>query len=155
MGEEIRSNVALIVGAIVLVVCYIKLFLKGRSFNQRFVERAKAQGSFTTATLIEHKCRLGNDESGSSYFQNDRMKCTYEYKVNGTSYKKKMTFQSSGMVSIKFPYEITVYYDPKNPSKSVCQEEASQGSQRTAGCLGTIIFAVVAFEIAYNLLKLI
>jgi hypothetical protein len=24
-----------------------------------------------------------------------------------------------------------------------------------AGCLGTIIFAVVAFEIAYNLLKLI
>ena len=53
MGEEIRSNVALIVGAIVLVVCYIKLFLKGRSFNQRFVERAKAQGSFTTATLIE------------------------------------------------------------------------------------------------------
>ena len=94
MGEEFRSVVALIVGAIVLVVCYIKLFLKGRSFNQRFVERAKAQGSFTTATLIDHKCRLGNDESGSSYFQNDRMKCTYEYKVNGTSYKKKMTFQS-------------------------------------------------------------
>ena len=89
MGEEIRSNVALIVGAIVLVVCYIKLFLKGRSFNQRFVERAKAQGSFTTATLIEHKCRLGNDESGSSYFQNDRMKCTYEYKVMGRLIKRK------------------------------------------------------------------
>ena len=155
MSEEIRSTIALIAGAIVFVVCYIKLFLKGKSLRQRFIERAKEQGSFTTATLIDHKRRLGNDESGNSYFQNDRLKCTYEYKVNGITYKKKLTFQSPGTVSIKFPYEVTVYYDPKNPAKSVCKEEASQGSQRSAGCLGTIVFAIVAFELIYNLLKLI
>ena len=34
MSEEIRSAIALIAGALVLVVCYIKIFLKGRSFNQ-------------------------------------------------------------------------------------------------------------------------
>ena len=69
MNEEIRSTIALIAGAIVFVVCYIKLFLKGKSSRQRFIERAKEQGSFVTATLIDHKRRLGNDESGNSYFQ--------------------------------------------------------------------------------------
>lgn len=155
MSEEVRSAIALMAGAIVLVLCYVKLFLKGRSFNQKFVEKAKAQGHFATATLIDNKLRLGNDESGNANFKNDRMKCTYEYKVNGVSYKKKITFQSPGMVAVKFPYTITVYYDPNNPSKSVCKEEVSQGSQRTAGCLGTIIFAALTFIVIYNLLKLL
>lgn len=155
MGEEVRSAVALIAGAVVLVVCYIKLFLKGRSFNQKFVEKAKAQGNYTTATLIDNKLRLGNDESGNANFKNDRMKCTYEYTVHGVSYKKKITFQSPGMVAVKFPYTITVYYDPKNPSKSICKEEASQGSQRTTGCLGTIVLAAITFMVVYNLLKLV
>ncbi|WP_440526303.1 hypothetical protein, partial [Simiaoa sp.] len=44
-----------------------------------------------------------HDESGNANFKNDRMKCTYEYKVNGISYKKKITFQSPGMVAVKFP----------------------------------------------------
>ena len=154
MSEEIRSTIALIVGAIVLVLCYVKLFLKGSSLNQNYIERAKAHGWFTTATLIDSKLRLGNDESGNAYFKNDRMKCTYEYRVNGIPYKKKIEFQSPGMVAVKFPYTITVYYDPKNPSKSVCREEASQGSQRTMGCLGTIVFSAIAFVIIYNLLNL-
>ena len=155
MSEEIRSAIALIAGALVLVVCYIKIFLKGRSFNQKFMEKAKKQGCYTTATLIDNKLRLGNDESGNASFKNDRMKCTYEYKVNGISYKKKITFQSPGMVAVKFPYTIMVYYDSNNPSKSVCKEEASQGSQRTAGCLGTIAFAAITFIVIYNLLKLV
>lgn len=65
MSEEIRSAIALIAGALVLVVCYIKIFLKGRSFNQKFMEKAKKQGCYTTATLIDNKLRLGNDESGN------------------------------------------------------------------------------------------
>lgn len=155
MSEEIRSAVALITAAIVLIVCYIKLFLRGHSTNQKFVEKAKAQGNFTTATLINNRLRLGNDESGNANFKNDRMKCTYEYKINGISYKKKITFQSPGMVAVKFPYTITVYYDPKNPSKSICKEEASQGSQRTAGCLGTMALTAITFIVIYNLLKLL
>lgn len=155
MSEEIRSGIALIAGAIVLVLCFIKLFLRGRSTNQKFIEKAKAQGNFTTATLIDNKLRLGNDESGNANFKNDRMKCTYEYKINGISYKKKITFQSPGMVAVKFPYTITVYYDPKNPSKSICKEEASQGSQRTSGCLGTIALTAITFIVIYNLLKLL
>ena len=41
MSEEIRSAIALIAGALVLVVCYIKIFLKGRSFNQKFMENVE------------------------------------------------------------------------------------------------------------------
>lgn len=155
MREEIRSAIALTASVIVLVVCYIKLFLRGRSTNQKFIEKAKAQGNFTTATLVDNKLRSGNDESGNASFKNDRMKCTYEYKMNGISYKKKITFQSPGMVAVKFPYTITVYYDPENPSKSICKEEGSQGSQRTAGCLGTIALTAITFTVIYNLLKLL
>lgn len=155
MSEEIRTTIALIVGAIVLVICYIKLFIKGRSHNQKFIENAKEKGNYTTGKLIDNKLRLGNDESGNANFKNDRMKCTYEYIVNGVSYKKKITFQSPGMVAVKFPYTVTVYYDTKNPANSVCKEEATQGAQRSKGCFSTIALAAIAFMIIYNLLKLI
>lgn len=155
MSEEIRSTIALIAGAIVFVACYVKIFLKESSFNQNFVEKSKAQGCFTTATLADNKIRLGNDESGNAYFKNDRMKCIYEYRVNGVSYKKKIVFQSPGMVAVKFPYTITVYYDSKNPAKSICKEEAGQGSPRAERCLGIILFAAITGVIIYNLLKII
>lgn len=155
MNEEMRTIIALIAGAIVLVISYIKLFLKGRSYNQKFIDRAKAKGNYTTATLVDNKLKLGNDDSGNANFKNDRMKCTYEYIVNGTTYKKKLTFQSPGMVAVKFPYTVTVYYEPNNPSKSVCKEEATQGKQRSTGCFGTIGLAALTFIIIYNLLKLI
>ena len=93
MSEEIRSAIALIAGALVLAVCYIKIFLKGRSFNQKFMEKAKKQGCYTTATLIDNKLRLGNDESGNASFKNDRMKCTYdacriEHTISEESFQK-------------------------------------------------------------------
>lgn len=154
MSEEIRGAIALVAGAIVLVLCYVKLFLRGRSFKQKFIEKAKAKGYFTKAALIDNKIRYGVSDSDNENFKNESMKCTYEYWVNGVSYKKKLTFHSPGLVAVKYPYSITVYYDPSNPSKSVCAEEASQGAQRTIGCLGMIVFAVITFIVIYNLLKL-
>ena len=151
MSEELRLAIALICGLIILSIGYIKLFLKGRSRKQRFIENAKAKGNYTTGKLIDSKLRLGNDESRNESFRYDRMKVTYEYFVNGVSYKKKMVFQSPGMVAVNYPYTVTVYYNPKNPAKGICKEEA----QRNAGCLGTIVLAALTFIVIYNFLKLL
>lgn len=57
------------------------------------------------------------------------MKCIYEYRVNGISYKKKLIFRSQGTVSIRYPYEITIYYNPRHPSRGVCKERCSADSR--------------------------
>ena len=153
MHEELRTTIALIGGAIVFAVCLHRFFrgLKGHSAKDRWIEKATANGTYTTATLIRNKLILGNDESGNSYYKNDRMKCTYEYVVDGVSYKKKLTFQSPGMVAVKYPYTVTVYYDPRNPAKGICKEEVKRG----AGCFGSLLFPAVVFAVIYQLLKLL
>ena len=56
---------------------------------------------------------MGNDESENSNFKSDKMKCIYDYTINGISYKKTINFYSNGLVAVKYPYEIMVYYDKK------------------------------------------
>lgn len=155
MSEEKRTVVALIAGAVVFVICYIKLFLKGHSRKQKFIEKAEAKGHYKTATLIDSISICGNPEAKSSYCKYDRMECIYGYKVNGVSYRKKLTFRSQGTVSIRYPYVITIYYDPRHPSKGVCKEEATRGAQQAAGCCGTVIYAALTIMIIDNLLKII
>lgn len=54
---------------------------------------------------------MGNDESENSKFKSDKMKSIYEYTINDISYKKTINFYSNGLVAVKYPYEIMVYYD--------------------------------------------
>lgn len=151
MSENLKMIIAVVAGIIVFVICCIKLF-KGKTSKEKFIINAKEKGNYTTATLVDNKLRLGNDESGNASFKYDRMKCTYEYQVNGISYKKRITFQSPGMVSVKFPYTITVYYNPNRPSKCICKEEVQN---KGFGCFATIVLAGLTIKIVYELLKLI
>ena len=155
MSEEKRMAISLIAGAIVFVLCFIKVFLKGRSRKQKLIDKAAAKGHYQTATLIDAISICGNPDANSSYYRHDRMKCIYEYKVNGVSYKKKLKFRSQGTISIRYPYVITVYYNPKHPARGVCKEEATPGAQQTAGCCGTIVYTALAIIVISNLLKLI
>lgn len=155
MSEEKRMVISLAAGAIVFVMSFIKVFLMGRSRKQKFIDKAQAKGHYQTATLIDSVSVCGNPDANSSYYRHDRMKCIYEYKVNGVSYKKKLTFRSQGTISIRYPYVITIYYDPRHPSKGVCKEEATPGAQQTAGCCGTIVYAALTIIVVSNLLKLI
>ena len=116
-----------------------------------FIKKAEAKGHYKTATLIDSIRICGNPEAKSSYNRYDRMKCIYEYRVNGVSYKKKLIFRSQGTVSIRYPYEITIYYDPRHPSRGVCKEDV----RPTAGCLLTIIFAGITIRVIYELLNLL
>lgn len=152
MSENLKAVIAVGAGTIVLIICYIRLIFKGRSksYKERFIERAKAEGNVAEATLVDTKLRLGNDESNNSYYKNDLMKATYQYTVRGKTYKKKLKFQSPGMVSVKYPYSVKVYYNEKNPAKGVCLEEAG-----SSGCATTMLLTVLTIIAVYGLLKLV
>ena len=150
MSEDLKMIIAVVIGTIVLAIGYIRMCFKGKTSKEKFIETARKKGNYTTATLIDNKLRFGNDENPS--FKYERMKCTYEYQVNGISYKKRITFQSPGMVSVKFPYTITVYYNPNRPSKGLTKEEAQN---KEFSCFATIVLAVITIFVIYNLLKLI
>lgn len=102
------------------------------------------------SNLCWYKRVIGNDESGNSYFKNDRYKIKYSYQVNGKTYYKKITFQSPGTVSTNYSYTIMVYYDKNNPKKAYTKIEGKRGDVFFSIAVSLIIILVI-----YNLLKLI
>lgn len=88
MSEEAKEVIAVIAGVVVLIAGYIKLFFPEHSHKNMFIKKAEAKGHYKTATLIDSIRICGNPEAKSSYNRYDRMKCIYEYRVNGVSYKK-------------------------------------------------------------------
>lgn len=151
MGEETKEVIAVIAGVVVLLVGYIKLFFPERSHKYKFIKKAEAKGHYKTATLIDSIRICGNLEAKSSYSRYDRMKCIYEYRVNGVSYKKKLIFRSQGTVSIRYPYEITIYHNPRHPSRGGVKKDV----RPTAGCFLTIVFAGITIRVIYELLNLL
>lgn len=134
---------------IVFAIEYIKTFC---SKDDKFITKAKENGNYVTGNIIDRKFYYGNETSSSSRFRNHRIKVVYEYVVNGTSYKKKITFHSPGKVRIDYPNSVTVYYNPKNPSKGICKEEPAQSG---GGRLVTIIIAIIVFNITKYLINLL
>ena len=151
MGGEAKEVIPVIAGVAVLIAGYIRLFFPNRSYKYKFIKKAEAKGHYKTATLIDSISICGNPEAKSSYHRYDRMKCIYEYKVNGVSYKKKLVFRSQGTISWDYPYTITVYYNPRHPSRGVCKEDVSP----TAGCFLTIVLAGITIKVMYELLNLL
>lgn len=126
MSEEAKEVIAVIAGVVVLLVGYIKLFFPERSHKYKFIKKAEAKGHYKTATLIDSIRICGNLEAKSSYSRYNRMKCIYEYKVNGVSYKK-------------------------TSFKGGCKEDV----RPTAGCFLTIVFAGITIRVIYELLNLL
>jgi len=62
--------------------------IKSKTRKRSFLEKMKIKGNVVIANLVNTKLYFGNDESSNSYFKNDRIKCIYEYVINGISYKR-------------------------------------------------------------------
>lgn len=153
MSGDTISIIALCAGAIILVAGYIRLFFNVPSRTQKFIEKAKEDGNYATATLVKSKLRHGTDDLGDT-FRHDRMKCIYEYQVDGVVYKKKLTFESPGLVSIRCPHTVTVYYNSKKPSKGICEGEG-YSHRSSAGCLWVVALSIIVFWLVYGLLKFV
>ncbi len=151
MTEEIRLVIAGLCGLAVFILSFSKKLFKDRSYKRRFINKAKERKSFVTAHLSSAKFLSGLHESDNIELERRRKKCCYEYVVHGKTYKKNLVFFSGGRISINYPYEIVVYYDPKRPSKCYCEEEM----ERSTGCLGSSIAALIVFLLVNKLLSMI
>lgn len=128
MTEELLTGLALMVAG---VVAYLSRNIKLGSVANRakFIEKAKAAGNYTIGKYVDSKRLLGNRESSNLVYRSDTLKVKYCYQVNGIEYFKNLQFQSPGKIFIDFPVDVTVYYDPKNPKKAVCPNEATKSMQ--------------------------
>jgi hypothetical protein len=152
MTEEIITAIALAIAAVVGFFTY-KFRMQGQTKNQKFIEKAKRTGHYTVGEYADSKLQLGVEDSNNARMRNKVLHVRYKYRVNHIEYYKKLSFQSIGMVSPDFPIRVTVYYDPRNPKKAVCPEEATKSQQRQSGCLMTILVTVATLFCAFHILN--
>jgi hypothetical protein len=150
--EEIITTIALVIAAIMGYLTYKKR-MGGMTKNQKFIANAKQAGNYTIGQYDDSVLQFGNRESTNLYRRSDRMKVRYKYRVKGVDYYKTLFFQDPGKISIDYPYNITVYYDPQNPKKAVCPEEATKKQQLESGCLASMGITLLTLFVVFHVLK--
>lgn len=139
---------ALLCGAITFIFLFIFVYLKGNTIGNRFVKKAKRKGCVTTGRVKKHvHRRLSRYETRHS-----SEIVTYEYFVNGKSYKKKITFTDIGIV-IDYPEQVEIYYSKLRPSRSYADVETSYVQQKQTGCYITLFVPIAVIIIVVNLIK--
>ena len=154
MPEELYTAIALGVAITVGTITYKRCRNNGTRKN-KFIEQAKLGGYYTTGEYVDSKVLLGNPESSDIYLKSKSLKCKYKYQVNGVTYYKYMTFQSPGKVSVDFPVSTTVYYNPNNPKKAVCPEEATNSHRLRYAGLSSIVIAFLTLFCVFHILRFI
>ena len=144
-----------LLGFILFIRGYTRLFLRTKSSKEKFIEMAKSQGCYTEATYVSRRIRYANRYANATSNRNDRYTVKYEYKVNGKIYYKKVLFQSEGSISCGYPLNIVVYFDKNNPRKAYCKEELDYGTHKSLGCFTDIAIAFIAMWFVNNILSYI
>lgn len=147
------AAIALVIAGVVAYFC--------RNLNwgsvvkrQKFIEKAARGGYCTVGVYDSSKVIRGIRESSNSVERDDTVKVKYRYEVNGITYYKQLTFLKEGRVSVDSPLEIKVYYDPRNPEKSVCPQEATKSMQVRSGCMTTMVIFILALSCAFYVLRM-
>lgn len=154
MEDYIIMGISLVITGIVSLFTYNRLKNK-QTKNQKFIEKATRAGCYTSGHYETSKVILGVEGSSNVKYREDKLKVKYKYMVNGISYYKHVTFQSTGRVGTDFPVEIKVYYDPHNPKKAICPQEATKAMQVRSGCMTTIVITIITLIVVFNLLRTI
>lgn len=155
MTEEMKALICCLFGFIIAITGIVITIVRaasGKSKKEKFIENAKQNGCFTKAKAVFNKHHFGNDGHNSAAYGKDREIVVYEYTVNGKKYTKKIIYEHSG-TSSDYPYEITVYYNPKNPKKIVREGEVTKNSKAQVGCFTTIFVTILAMKGIVELLE--
>ncbi|MBQ8175936.1 MAG: hypothetical protein IJ035_02740 [Oscillospiraceae bacterium] len=138
------SNAALAVtmlGVLVGIILSIVLY-KRKTLNERFVEKCREEGcsaraeSVKTRTFYENASHEARNRS-SKYF------VTYEYTVNGRTYRKT-TLEQANNGQGNYDHYRTIYYSRKNPKKARFAKQKSP----VGGCLTGFVFAIIVLILA-------
>lgn len=151
MSENMVLMIGGLVGAIVFLYCLVFVVIKGKSRNQKFIEKAKERGCVTTAQFKDSKVVRGDPAERGSLGM-DQYTIIYQYFVNGIEYKKVMKYVTVE-IAPHYPTEIEIYYDASNPKRSVTPSEATIADQRSHGCLITFLATLFAMGIVFNILE--
>ena len=145
------------VAAIIGLSCSAAWFLWGISWLSRRLKPKGPEkkdlwgkeGAVTTARLVSHRStpRLGADWNNRPLERNYTI--VYEYQVNGRAYPLALEYGyhvTPG--SAEAPWETTVWYDPRNPSDSIC-DLMSEMHQNPGGpgcfvtAIGILLFPII------------
>lgn len=131
--NNIEVNTPMVIVAVVsFIFCYVFFCIlqKGpKSFNQRFIAKCRKENSYTQGYAVSSTFIRGDDESSSHMRRADKRKVRYEYTVDGQRFYKTFTFSDGGRAGVKYPQNITIFYNKNNPRKcAVSQGQAKVGS---------------------------
>lgn len=149
MSDNMEVYIALACGAALCIYLFISAFLMGRTPSRRLMEKAKRDGTVTTAQC--KKTHFFQDyESG----RDDSVFVIYEYTVGGKKYRKSYQFDWIG-VSADYPDTIEIYYSKRNPRRACSSADMNGEVQKRKGCYMTIVIPILIIIIIQNLLRLI
>lgn len=152
MEDHVIMGISLVITGIITYFAYGRLKNK-KTKNQQFIDRAARGGYCTVGVYDSSKVIRGIRESSNSVYRDDSLKVKYRYEVNGITYYKHLTFMNNGRISARFPSEVKVYYDPRNPKNAVCPEEATKAMQVRSGCMTTMAVFIITLTVVFNVLR--
>lgn len=91
--------------------------------KERFIEKAEKKGNYTQAVAVKKTFHYGDRSSNNIELRAHSMAVSYEFRIHGEVFYKTLMFQNPGKALIKYPETLMIYYDPRDPNKSICREE--------------------------------
>lgn len=147
MTEDMILLLGGLTGVVVFLYCLIFICIKGKSKNQKLAEKWKLQGCVTVGTLIDSKFTHHGNTDLEGALREDSFKVRYGYEVNGKKHTITLHFTKN------YPTTVQVYYDPRNPERSIASSEITESKRVGHGCLITLIATFGAMAIVFNILE--
>ena len=125
MTEDALYAVSGIVGVLVGLLCYRRIYRDGKSRRQRRAERWAARGGVAegVSTSVERLCAGDLDARAP---EERRYRSRYHYRVGGRTYTAFLRALD------EYPARVTVYYNPERPDLRPAHAAVDRGEWRCA-----------------------
>lgn len=139
-----KELVVVAVWLAVSLACLLRRIPGKTSPRQRFIDKARENGCYTTASRVGISIKHGDHSSGDPAKRHDMGYCVFRYTVDGKSYEKNVAIWSKSLMGGGYPYEVTMYYDPKKPKKAYCIYDVENNTYQGCGCVFCILSGYAA-----------
>lgn len=149
MTDEMKTNIALIVGVCLFIILFIFVFIRGFVKSAQFIKAAKENGCTTMGKAV-----MAEDSDGNGTGQYRDSIVTYAYEVGCEKYTRNITFRKHGRQA-DYPSELTVYYDMHNPSKSMTDFDVQFSYRHQFRLCVAVFIPIFATALFYGLISFV
>lgn len=128
MDDITRMMISAGISFAILVPIVIVFGMGAKTKAQKIIESAVEHDRVVKGHIVKRKYVRGNPDSSTVHGREDSYRCTYEYEVNGRTYKHVRWYTC--LVS-KIPDELTLYYSAGKPKKVVHSRNDKLGAKLT------------------------